>query len=548
MQKFNRRIMYLTGIIIIFLLVFFKFRVPSNRDRVVARVGDQEITYIDFLAYAGRSDEDDFPLDEKIPLLDDMVVQRAVEVYAKKTGIFEDEIREQVQKEKDSAFRAILDRAFTRYAADTGSGVTGAEEKAFFSRHPYIALYHIAVPRINEDSRQRIGMAKELLEAGKPFFEVLKEFGDPSTQADSGFYGYYPQNLYSFGYPGFIEEAEKLSCTGQFSDVVASGYFYEILYRGKDPDFEKVWPMIFEWVRQEKYRDMLLELEEDLASRIVIDKPLLDQLHSMDDAAFYDSETRSRTVISYREEENTIRLEELLLILKDRFNILDARDAAPGWLIETATTIAREDLQVQYARDIHIDNTLRFNLQWQKKQAELEQARGAKLVTFIEDREMRISDSEILARFEKNPDRYRRSDIFKLQKIILADHETAKTAFKSVQAGVDFTDAVMEFSIDESKARTKGISAPMNREFLKDTYDVLEPFDTGDIVPPVPEDDHYVIYKILDRIDGAKLTFTQVKEPIRRKLLDEKWDQWFEQLQTEHGVKVEKYYEKLGEG
>ncbi len=548
MQKFNRRIMYLTGIVIIFLLVFFKFRIPSNRDRVVARVGDQEITYIDFLAYAEKSDEDDFPLNEKIRLLDDMVVQRAVEVYAKKTGIFEEEIREQVQKEKDYAFRAILDREFTRYAADTGSSVTEAEEKAFFSRHPYIALYHIAVPRINENARKTIGMAKEMLEAGKSFIDVLKEFGDLSTQADSGFYGYYPQKLYSYGSPGYIEQAENLKACGQYSDIVENGFFYEILYRGEDPDFERVWPLIFEQVHGRKYQQMLLELEENLASRIIVDRDFLEELNTMNDQDFHDQETRSHTIISYRDEENTIRLEEFLQILKDRFNILDARDAAPGWLVGTATTIAREDLQVQYARDIHIDNTLRFNLQWQKKQADLEQARGAKLVTFIEDREMRIPDSEIRSRYEQNASRYKRSDIFKLQKIVLADHETAKDAFKTVQAGVDFNDAVMKYSIEESKARTKGISAPMNREFLKDAYDVLKPFDTGDIVPPVPEGDHYVIYKILDRIEGAQLTFTQVKDPIRKQLLDEKWDKWFEQLQTQHGVKVEKYYEELGEG
>ncbi len=545
MRKYNRRIMYMTALMIIFLLTFFKFRVTSNRDRVVARVGDQEITYIDFLAYADRSDEDDFPLNEKINLLDNMVVQKAVLEYAQKTGIFEDEIREQIQKEKDYSFRSILDQEFTRYAADTGSGVTDAEGKAFFSRHPYIALYRIAVPRINEGSRNQIGMAKEMLESGKPFIDVLNEYADPSLQSNNGFYGYYPQKLFSPGTPQYLDAAEKLTAADQYSDIIADGYLYEILYRGNDPDFEQVWPLVYGELRTRKYRNMMKELEDDLASRIIIDRNFLTEVKFMDDATLNDPETRAHIVVRYREEGNTIRMEEFAQILKDRFSIVDPRDAAPGWLLDTAYAIAREELQVQYARDIHIDNTLRFKLHWLMNQLELEQARGAKLVQFIEDREMQISDEEIMARYKQNPDRYHRSDIFKLQKIVVPDHEIAKAAFREVQAGLDFTDAVLKYSTEENKSFTKGISAPMNREFLKDTYDVIKPFNAGDIVPPVPEDDHYVIYKILQRIEGAQLTFTQVKEPLRKELLDEKWDKWFEQLQTDHGIKVEKYYEEL---
>ncbi len=545
MQKYNKRIMIFTGFVILFLLFFFKYRTPSDRNRVVAQVGNENITYIDFLAYATQDGQEEFTFNEKVKLLDNLIVQKAVEAYAKKTGIFAEEIQEQVQKEKDYTFREILNKEFTRYAADTSGGMNTAEEKAFFSQHPYISLYHIVVPRIASDARETIESAKAQLDAGKPFSEVLMEFSDPSTHADSGFWGYYPQKLYSFGSPQYLEAAENLAATGQHTDILDSGMAYEILYRGTNPDFEQVWPHIFDQVRRRKYGQMLQNLQSDLESRIVVNREFLSRVYTITEDEFQDPEVRSTVIISYVTEESNIRFEEFILILKDHFSIADIRDAAPNWLIDTAMQIAMEDLKVQYARDIHIDNTLRFNLEWNKRQAELDIARGGKLIAYIEDREMRISDREILAKYEENPQKYRRSDIFKLQKIILADSDTAKDVFRKLQAGLNFSQAVATYSLEDNKGYTKGISPPMNREFLKETYDTIAPFSEGDIVPPVPQDDRYVIYKILERVPGAQLTFSQVKEPIRKQILKDKWEHWFEQLQTDHDIKVEKYYEKL---
>ena len=546
MSKYNWRIIIITIAAIIFLLFFFRNRKFTVQDNVVARINDSEITKIDFNAYVARSG-DNLSDNEKRLALDYMVSQRVILLYAEKSGIIESQLKSQFEKEIDYARKNLLiEHLFDSYIRRKMK-ITSKEKKKYFATHNFYTLHQITISRMELNAYMKIGLAKRKLDAGEDFFKVMRKFSDKSLIQNDGFFAYVNPETLAEPYYSHVKELME---PGKYTDIFETNYGYTILYRGENPTYKEAKLLvdleIADYVKSKLYK----ELKHSLEKKINIDEKLLKDLYSLELWQYQVDSIQVKPVVSFTESKfKPVTFRDVYVILKDIDNIVYLQDLSFNEFVERVYSIGLQHVTEKEAAKYKIHKDPDFISKWRNTRNKLVQRQNEKIINYVLEEiiadDLKITDEEIRRNYEENKEDYQLPSLFKLQKIVVNDVETAEKVKTMLKKGISFSDAAVKYSTEPGVRHTKGITPYLTKTILKSHYYTLENYQINEVLPPIFDEGKYFIYKILDVQQGAMQEYAKVKEQVRMQLIVRKLDAWLESIKKQYNIQVTKYYKEI---
>ncbi len=546
MSKYNWRIVIITIAAIIFLLFFFRNRKFTVQDKVVARINDSAITKIDYNAYIARSG-DNLSDNEKRLALDYMVIQRVILIYAEKSGIIESQLKSQFEKEIEYARKNLLiDHLFENYIKSRMK-ITSREKKKYFATHNFYTLHQITISRMELNAYMKIGLAKRKLDAGEDFFKVMRKFSDKSLIQNDGFFAIVnPETLVE----PYFSHVKELMEPGKYTDIFETNYGYTILYRGENPDYKDAKLVvdleINDYVKSRLYK----ELKHKLEGRININDTVLKKLYSLELWQYQVDSIQTEPVVTFTDSKfKPVTFREMYTILKDIDNIVYLQDLSYDKFVERVYSIGLQHVTEKEAAEYKIHKNPDFISNWRSTKRKLIQRQNEKIINFVLNEiiadDLKITDEEILRTYNENTEDYQMPSLFKLQKIVVDDVETAEKVKLMLKKGISFTDAALKYSVEPGVRHTNGITPYLTKTILKSHYYTLENYQINEVLPPIFDEGKYFIYKILDVQEGALQEFSKVKEQVRMQLIVRKLDVWLESIRKKYDIQVTKYYKEI---
>jgi hypothetical protein len=159
----------------------------------------------------------------------------------------------------------------------------------------------------------------------------------------------------------------------------------------------------------------------------------------------------------------------------------------------------------------------------------------------------KLSDADLKQFYEANPDLYRRPFYFKLQTIVTNTRGEAVRAFnEAIIDPANFDDMVVKYSNDPNAKFNKGRSAYQEKEQLGKRYDTLVRRRAGDIVRPIEaEPGVWHVYKIEEKVQGARIPFDEVKAQISSKVIFDMMQNYIEEIIRRYNLYIRKFPENL---
>lgn len=143
------------------------------------------------------------------------------------------------------------------------------------------------------------------------------------------------------------------------------------------------------------------------------------------------------------------------------------------------------------------------------------------LLEKLATKDVHISDAEAQAYYEANEELYYTPESMHLMQIIVESEEAAKQTINELLNGADFSTLAKERSIDVLSASNGGDLGFVSLDDDTLHYEILEAaslLDISEISDPIPLDQGYAVIKLVDRKEGEKTAFEQVKREIIREL------------------------------
>lgn len=150
-----------------------------------------------------------------------------------------------------------------------------------------------------------------------------------------------------------------------------------------------------------------------------------------------------------------------------------------------------------------------------------EHIRNSLLQEEILTRDVKVSEKEMKAYFDKNKKLFNIPDAFHLSHIIVKSSDDADRAIKELSQGSSFSALAMEMSIEEFSANEGGdigyLIAGEGR-YPSEYLDTAKKLKKGAWSDPIKVEQGYAIVKLEGKINGKKYSYEDVKQQIRREI------------------------------
>ncbi len=538
--------MIMTGLMIVFLLFFFKFRVDLDKPPILAKIGEEEINYKDYLAFVVPSQRKELSDNEKKLALDYLVSQKVVYVYAKKSGLVDSILTKEFQKELQYRKKDFLVKKFYTEQVDNKVKITNKIEREYYNTHNYLTLYNIGISRKNKEAKQRILKAKKALDNYKEFNLVSKLYNDKKFKNNDGLLGYYEvDDLPS----PFKEQALLLDSSGQYSDIFEADYGYFILYRGEKPSFKEIeFNVNVKCVNLEKKR-LMKELIEKIKSKIIINEDIFERLPYLDKNTLLCGKFDYEIIYNIEGNKQPLKFPEFYKTVKDLFFLDDYIGKTSKQMKDIAYQLAVQDYILSQVKALKLDTRNDTESQWKKEKRKLKSEHNEKIVKYIFEnhakKDIQVSEKEILDYYEKHKDTYVTPTLYKLQRLVVNSKNTANKLYELIQGGYNFSELVLNYSIEKGVKNTIGRTTFLTKNDLSNEFSIIKNYALNECSKPIKIDNQYIIIKILDKQAGAFKSLNMVRNEIHTRLQVDKIDKWLEDKKEKYNIVVEKYYDNL---
>jgi len=539
LQRYNRRILIITGAVILFLLLFFRERAPEQSRDVVASIGDENITWADFITYTADINQ---PVsdDERKGLLDEMVMQRLVQRWAEHHPEVQAVIEEGLQKERDYRFRALQQEELNRYMVEEAVQVTEDDVLQYYLAQQPISLYHITFSRMAPDARNKVELARTRLLHGEPWKNVIDSMNNEDGPL-AGFYGFYLPGVFHLGDEQYIAAAETLRAPGACTQPLPVPFGWMVLVRGDNPFLDDVKPLL-QGLLESADR---LRNQEAFTARLRRSYTINDNLLALREDSLSAPDPKS-PVVSFAH--CAITWEQYIAALHDLYFIDDPFSLSFDRAHELAVELADEEACVQMAEGMKLAGTLRFRLRWEEEKVNLEAGRRAKTFQYVQSRQAPVSDEEILAWYTAHREEYRRPDFYRLQRIELNDEKQARQVWRLATKGSDFNLLVRQYSQQPGYSDSLGnlgLTRVMDKSTLGTLYDTLAACKPGDVLEPRQQEGRWMVYRLFTRIPGAVRGLAEVQSLVRSEVQMDKWRAWVSAIDGTGDLQVQTHYDVL---
>lgn len=547
-RKSNTTILVLTGLVILFLLGFFKFYSPvlekASVTKIIGRIEGEEISYSEYLAFVSGLDYE-LSFEEKKMVLDYLVAKRVIRIYAERSGIIAEEIEPAFLKEKQYARRKILIDQYLNFVVSSLVNVSEDMKREHFKSNPFLRLYSILIPFSEDNALDLIYAAKNALDKGQPFLTVYLEYDRFDTRRRDGFIGIFqqeeiPEPLYS--------HAVSLSKPFQYSSYFETEVGYMILYRGNDPEFSEVESFIEEVLEEKITEQKILSHMNQLQNRMLINQSLTDTVINSTRAEL--SGFSEEILVSFLDSAFQLSYNRFKTLLSDLYSIDDISAVSTNYFMQLLREIALQEFLYYSASKSRVPRLATFRTEWNRKLDSLKEEREKKIISYVfnnyaSDR-VRVSEDELLYFFRNHQESFINPSLIRLQRISLRNLERAREIHaRIISSSEDFTSFVMRHSRDPAIGSTQGYTPYLGPSDLGDNYQRIIQNSIGDVIEPLYIDGFYVIYKIIDIQRGAAKSYSDVKEQIQAQLIMDRVNDWIDEIIHKYDLDVQRYYYEL---
>lgn len=152
-----------------------------------------------------------------------------------------------------------------------------------------------------------------------------------------------------------------------------------------------------------------------------------------------------------------------------------------------------------------------------------------------------VSEEELKAYYEANSAQYMKGETVNAKHILVAEEEKCKEILKAIEEGMAFEEAAQKNSTCPSGQKGGDLGAFGKGQMVKEFEEAAFAAEIGQVVGPVKTQFGYHLIKVEAKNEATVSAFEEVKESIRRMLVQQKQN-------TVYGEKVaalkEKYLEK----
>ncbi|WP_446898220.1 peptidylprolyl isomerase [Clostridium sp. LBM24168] len=176
------------------------------------------------------------------------------------------------------------------------------------------------------------------------------------------------------------------------------------------------------------------------------------------------------------------------------------------------------ELAYNYAKDMNLENDEEYlrMIELAKKDI-LTQVAISKVMSNAD-----VNDKEVEDYYNANKDMYKNPEKVKAKHILVDSEEKAEKILKEIQDGMSFENAARKYSSCPSKARGGDLGEFSRGQMVPEFENVAFMLDIGVISKPVKTQFGYHLIKVEEKIKTSRASYNQVKDSIKRGLLQER--------------------------
>jgi len=528
-------------LLIIYFNKYFNF-LDFSDSTVLASVNDIKITRSQLRQFAVNS-FGSFDQQRSKEFLDMMINHEILIIHAERTGITNNILMPQFQKQERYARERIMLEMFFDLEAELNIEVTKQEIENYYNNNRLFVLRAIQFFFSDEYAEQKSRLAIRELNRGQRFIDVMRIFY-PDTRADNtGFIGV----INAETPPDYlIEYMSQLNRSKTTTEPIEDQFAYVIYYRDERPTLKEAEAFILREITAQKANELQEQRLLDITRNNRVNMFVADNFFNQGFTA-----NRNENIASNRISNQNLSIAELLTRLSDLYNIHNINNLTYEEFLEYINLFISQKVIIALAEENDFFQNRRFLSAWGTELFQLQQNQKQEtidyIISYIYDTQINeITDQEILNFYQKNRSLFRRSDFFKLQTIVINERNYAYRVYNEALTNTDFNSLVLLHSNDPFAVRTLGIGPFLDRTRLTESYDLLVNSKIGDIIQPIEaETGVWHIYKIIDRVQGALRPVDEVIPQVITAVMHEKLQNYIRQLILNYRIEVVIHEDRL---
>lgn len=519
----------------------------QGSEKVVAEVGDYDITVEEFNDYFQRRVPYSFPTKEdeynkRREILDSMIVIRLLIQGAYDLGIDNlDEINRVIIANKNNL---LLDVLYNKHIGDK-TEVSEAEIKEFYEKlDTKIRASHILVSSIDTAN-----MLIERIKGGENFEKLAVEYSiDQSAQRNKGDLGY-------FVWGSMVDEFEEVAFEmepGTISPPVKTMYGYHVIKlvdkvpNDDRPPFNQMKETIEKQIKNRKTMRYTQEYFENLEKKYPVTietstceyilhkreqmypPQLLKTLPRNDfDMEQLDRDEKELVLATYDGGQMTLHeyLTQIQNIPPQYKPELDDYDSLATIVFE----LKKMDILALEATREGLDNSKEF-------QDKLKQYKELNMADIMKHDSIPVpptpDEGMIRQYYEEHPDEFTDPAQVHIYEILLSDEIKARKLVKEINSLEEFKERAMELTERSGKRADGGDMGYVRREYFPQVFDLAYKTPIGEVAGPVVLASKYSIFYVVDKIEPALRDYLGQKriiiDKITRQNKNNAIDQWID--------------------
>jgi len=534
--------MIVTILLVAFFYHYFNYKYPKE-NKIVAIVEDQKLYYSDFEDFAKKQD---IEINENTRnlILDDMVAQKVILIYAEKSGIMRRELEKDINKQKEMIKLNLIAERFFDVQTLEFVVVSNKELKKYYRNHIFYAIRAMNFEKKSDSAQREAISVLQRLKTGELFKELQSEI---FSNGDSKYIDQIVITDLEDATDELKKEIIKLKKQGDYSGIVESKNYYSLYYRDATPSFTQAKDYIYKKLYYTKKEKIRTDLVNKLTNSITVNYYEISKMmaDTTDSYAFYRNENLAVSNM-YKQK---LTIADFLKKAKDDYGIENIHFYKEKEVQELVKTIMLQKVILKYAEQLKFFNNPIFKKELSKKMVDLDVIIAEQTIAYMLENYLKIDEptiSEIQREYYDNQDLYRKSSLFKLQEIYIKKKNIAEEVLEKAKKGYNFDSLVMSYSEDEDKYYSKGKTPYYNANDLGREYRFFEKYKKGDIMH-LREDlyGNYIVTKILDIQSGALPDLNSSRNEVIKRIYSRRINAKLEDICNDYSIHTRKYYENL---
>jgi peptidyl-prolyl cis-trans isomerase C len=544
----------------IFALALFSSCGTREEGKVVARVGDREISTEDLenewkqasrIKIRGISE-----LQRKKELVDKLVGDQVVIMEAYKEGL-DNEV------EGDSGFvgqkeRLILNVLYQREIVDKSQPTESEMRKEYDRMKVEVRASHILV-----ETEEEADQIYQEVKAGADFSELAKEKSiDPTAKDNGGDLGFFTWGKMV----GEFQEAAFALKEGEISKPIKTTYGWHVIKlverkEKEQPPYEEskrlIESKLVQTKREERVKEYFAELRKKVGFKI--NQEAYDLLLSKKEEVPPDTlglkrpgdvldmskltmEERDMALCTYSD--GAISIVQFAEQFNNMPQAYRPRLHEREKVEETAFGSLVQGLLLDVAKKQNIEESKEFKKQWDVVK---EREMAKRMTSDVILKGVGISDEEIESYYQRHVDRFTVQPQVNVREILVKTEEEAQGLLKQLRGGADFSKLAMDNTIRTYAKGSGGLLGSFPRTRYPEIFDAAQEMKTGSLGGPLKINDRqfgetYSVIKLEEKTEGKVQPLEEVKERVTSMARREKdqtiFQNWVQNAKARYKIEI----------